>query len=113
MLRFARIGFLGLSLAAASACGGGSATSAATGMPMGAGAVAPLAAKLGIPESYVAMALQGAQGALGGVTSATPDQKAAAAQAGVDKATAQAQTDGKPLTAEQQTGLLDGIKGML
>jgi len=76
------------------------------------GAATAIAAKLGISESYVTTALEAAQSALGGGQK-TADDKATAAQAGVDKAAAQAQTDGKPLTDDQKTGLLDSIKGLL
>jgi hypothetical protein len=121
MLRLVRIGFLGISLAACASSGSAGSGNTAMGAASSQGAAAALASKLGINESYVTTALSAAQAALGGGGAAgataaaapTPDQKAAAAQAGVDKASAQAQTDGKPLTDDQKTGLLDGLKGLL
>lgn len=121
MLRLLRIGFLGISLAACASSGGAGAGSSAMGAASSQGAVSALASKLGISESYVTTALSAAQAALGGGGAAgataaaapTADQKASAAQAGVDKAATQAQTDGKPLTDDQKTGLLEGLKGML
>ena len=92
------------------ACGGASATggsqAAATVSP-----TAAVAAKLGISETYVTGAVDAAKAALGAGTK--PEEKAAAAQVGVDKASAQAQTDGKPLTDEQKTGLVESLKGLL
>jgi hypothetical protein len=113
MLRTIRIAAMAIALAA---CGGGAksgegAATPAAGMTGEAGAAA-LAAQLGIPEAYVATALTAAQSALG-MGEQTADSKAAAAQAGVDKAAAQAESEGKPLAEEQKTGLLEGLKGLL
>jgi len=122
MLRLLRIGFLGISLAACASSGGaGAGGSSAMGGASSQAAVSALASKLGISEGYVSTALSAAQAALGGggaaaataVAPPTAEQKAAAAQTGVDKAATQAQTDGKPLTDDQKTGLLEGLKGML
>jgi hypothetical protein len=58
--------------------------------------------------------MEAAKAALGGDTAtASVDAKASAAQAGVDKASADATAEGTPLTPEQQTGLLEGLKGLL
>jgi hypothetical protein len=87
------------------------ATSAAD--PAQAGAVA-LGAQLGISETVVTAGLGAARAALG--TSEAPKtdaEKAAAAQAGVDKAAVQAEAEGKPLAEEQKTGLLEGLKSLL
>ena len=75
-------------------------------------ALAALAAKVGIGENYVSLAFSAAQGLLGSGTK-TAEQKAAAAQGGVDKAAAQAASDGKAFSDDQKSGLLEGLKGLL
>jgi hypothetical protein len=75
-------------------------------------AVAALASKVGIGENYVALALNAAQGLLGSGQK-TAEEKATAAQGGVDQAAAQAASDGKAFTEEQKSGLLEGLKGLL
>lgn len=98
----------------AAACSGAaqSAGGPAAGAGAQAGAATAVAAKLGVDEKYVTMAVDAAQSAFG-TSQKTADDKASAAQAGVDKAAAQAQTDGKPLTDDQKTGLVDAVKGLL
>jgi hypothetical protein len=91
---------------------GGASTGAAVGTEEGKALIGALASKLGINQSYVSTALSTAQGQLGGGPK-TAEAKSSAAQQGVDKVAAQAQTDGKALTDEQKTGLLDGIKELL
>lgn len=105
------LGIVGLVVALATACGasgtagagGGAATSVATNQ-----AAALLASKLGIPGPLVDLALEKARSLLGGGA-----DKAAAAQAGVDVAAAQAQAQGSPLAEEQKSGLLEGLKNLL
>ena len=110
MLRTIRNVVLAVALAA---CGGSSAGGGGTTTPTAQGGTsAALATKLGINESYVSAALTAAQGALGTGTK-TNEEKAAAAQVGVDKASAQADADGKAMTADQKSGLLEGLKAML
>ena len=102
----------GASGGGSSASGGGTTMAAAGGAGGAQAAAGALASQLGIPENYVSTALNAAQGALG-TGPKTADTKAAAAQTGVDKAAAQAQSDGKPLTEPQKSGLLDGLKNLL
>lgn len=112
----AAFAFSGMLLAgcAQTTAAAGSATGTATSMATDASkaAVTALAAKVGVGENYVTMALDAAKGLLGSGTP-TAEAKAAAAQQGVDKAAAQAQTDGKAFTDEQKNGLIEGLKGML
>ncbi|HEX2570749.1 MAG TPA: hypothetical protein VH877_14425 [Polyangia bacterium] len=75
-------------------------------------AIAALAAKIGVSENYVSLALTAAQGLLGSGKK-TAEEKATAAQGGVDKAAAQAASDGKAFTEEQKTGLFEGLKNLL
>ena len=80
---------------------------------MGTGqASSALAAKLGIPPVLVEKALSTARSMLTGGATASGD-KTSAAQAGVNAAAAQAESEGKPLVDEQKRGLLEGIKNML
>ena len=105
-------------LAAGCASSGGSKSTAANlassvaGSDVTKAAIAALAAKVGIGENYVGLALSAAQGLLGSGTK-TAEEKATAAQGGVDKAAAQATSDGKAFTEEQKTGLFEGLKGLL
>jgi hypothetical protein len=71
----------------------------------GAGA---LASKVGVDAKYVDMALSAAKSALG--SGATTTQ---AAQQGVDKAAAQAQADGKPMSDTQKSSLVTGLADLL
>src|SRR5688500_3539947 len=114
MTRILRNVSLALFLAACggSSAGGGDTTTPTPTVAGEGGASAALATQLGINEAYVSAAVTAAQGALGTGTK-TPEEKTAAAQVGVDKASAQADAEGKSLTADQKTGLLEGLKGML
>lgn len=78
-------------------------------------AVEAIAGNLGIDAKYVGIALSAAQGALngGGGQAAAPEVREAAAKQGVDQAAAAAQADGKPLSDDQKSGLLDSVKGLL
>ena len=103
-------GVLGLAACGSSsgaAAGGSTASSMAAGQASSA-----LAAKLGIPPFLVEKALSTAKSMLAGGSAGAGD-KARAAQAGVDAAAAQAESEGKPLVAEQKSGLLEGMKNML
>jgi hypothetical protein len=75
-------------------------------------AVSALASQLGVSGNYVSLAVTTAKSVLGSGEK-TPEQKAAAAQQGVEKAAAQAKTDGNVITDQQKTTLVDGIKGLL
>jgi type IV pilus biogenesis protein CpaD/CtpE len=102
-----------LSVAACATSGtGGTGTTPASGEnPV----VAAIAGKLGIDPKYVGMALSAAQGALngGGGQAAAPEVRDTAAKQGVNQAAAAAQADGKPLSDDQKSGLLDSVKGLL
>ena len=87
----------------------GSATPASMAVD---GAVAALASKLGISPDLVAAGLAAAKAALGG-TKHTLEDKALAAQVGVDHAATKAEASGKALADEQKSGLLEGLKNML
>ena len=120
---------LGLSLAlAATGCAGNkNAANSATGSTTSP--VAALAAKVGIPEPLVTMALQAAQGLLaqkaqpaatvagappsGVAPTITADDKAAAAQQGVETAASHAQSQGKPIPDAKKFELLEGLTGLL
>jgi hypothetical protein len=112
-MKIVKTALFALALGAA-ACSGAAQSSSGGSTTGGAqsGAVAAAAAQLGVNEKYVTMAVDAAQSAFG-TGPKTADDKATAAQAGVDKAAAQAQTDGTPLTADQKTGLVDTIKNLL
>jgi hypothetical protein len=98
----------------AAACGSSSKAGAGQTTTSAANAgVTALAAKIGVSESVVSGALDAAKKALGAGENKTDAEKAAAAQAGVDKAQADATAAGKPLTDDQKSGLLEGLKGML
>jgi hypothetical protein len=99
---------LGLALGA---CAGASQSAGGTNTAQ-SGAATAVAAKLGISDKYVTMAMDAATAAFG-ASPKSADDKATAAQAGVDKAATQAQTDGTPLTDDQKTGLVDAVKGIL
>ena len=101
-----------LALGAVSCSGAAGSAGGATTAGAQGGAATAIAAKLGVDEKYVTMAVDAAQSTFGSSPKG-PDDKATAAQAGVDKAAAQAQTDGKAFTADQQTGLVDAVKGLL
>jgi len=98
-------------LALAAACGssGGSSAGGSTMSSMATNqATAALASKLGIPAPLVDMALSRAQSMFSGGSSKTN-----AAQAGVEAAAAQAESQGKPLLAEQKSGLLEGLTNLI
>jgi len=106
---------LGLALAAAACATSGTGTTPSAGEATNPAAAA-IAAKLGVSEKYVGIAMSAAQSALGGAqgaATATADAKEAAAKEGVDKAASQAQADGAPLNDDQKSGLLDSLKGVL
>ena len=100
---------------------GCAATNAAVPGAEGAAATAGAAAtpSLGLSDTLVQVAVQAAKGWLSnklGTTQgavATAEDKAAAAQAGVDAASAKAQQDGTTVTDQQKSGLLGLLKGML
>jgi len=114
-MKVMRVLFLAVALSA-TACAtsgtGGTATTPSSGEHP---AVAAIAGKLGVDPKYVRIALSAAQGALngGGGQAAAPEVRDAAAKHGVDQAAAAAQTDGKPLSDDQKSGLLDSVKGLL
>ena len=96
---------------AAIACAKGGATpapAASSGNPMMDAATKALADKIGVNQQYVQLAATTAQSML---ASGSDEQTAIAG--GVDKAAAQASADGKPMTAEQKSGLLDGLKSVI
>lgn len=104
--------------AALAGCAGTNANVAATeGAAAAAGATAT--PSLGLSDTLVQVAVQAAKGwlsnklgsAQGAV--ATAEDKAAAAQVGVDAAAAKAQQDGTAVTDQQKSGLLGLVKGLL
>ena len=111
-LKIIRTAALALALGAAACAGAAGSGGGATTAGAQGGAATAIAAKLGVDEKYVGMAVDAAQSAFGS-SAKTADDKGTAAQAGVDKAATQAQTDGKPLTDDQKTGLVDAVKGIL
>jgi hypothetical protein len=88
-----------------SALGGGSGTAVA--------AAGPIAAKLGVKEEIVQAGIAAAQSYLNKSQTKEPADKDAAAQSGVDAATAKAKELGQELKPEQASGLLASLKGML
>jgi phage protein D len=74
-------------------------------MSAGAGA---LASKVGVDQKYVDLGLSAAKSALGSGASSTQ-----AAQQGADKAAAQAQADGKPMSDTQKSSLATGLTDLL
>ena len=104
--------------AAVAGCAGTNANVAgAGGTAASAGAAA--GSSLGLSDTLVQVAVQAAKGWLSnklGTTQgavATAEDKAAAAQAGVDAAEAKAKQDGTAVTDQQKSGLLGMLKGML
>ena len=85
----------------------------------GTAAAASATSTMGLSDALVQTAVQAAKGWLsnkmgsGQSAMATAQDKASAAQAGVDAATATAQQDGTTITDQQKTGLLSMLKGML
>lgn len=75
-------------------------------------AVNALSSELGVSGTYVSLAVSTAKNMLGSGEK-TSEQKTAAAQQGVEKAAAQAKTDGNAITDQQKTSLVEGIKGLL
>ena len=116
-----------VALATTGCAGNKNAASSATGAA--ASPVEMLAAKVGIPAPLVTMALQAAQGLLaqkaqpaatvagappsGVAPTITADDKAAAAQHGVEAAASHAQSQGKPISDAKKFELLEGLKGLL
>lgn len=106
--------------AALAGCAGTNANVAATeGAAAAASAGATATPSLGLSDTLVQVAVQAAKGwlsnklgsAQGAV--ATAEDKAAAAQVGVDAAAAKAQQDGTAVTDQQKSGLLGLVKGLL
>jgi hypothetical protein len=101
-------GMVGMSACASAPATAGAGTAAAGG-----------ASSLGLSDVLLQVAMQAAQGFLTNKTAANPTQmpsvedKTAAAQAGVDAAVTKAKDDGKEITEQQKTGLLDYLKGAL
>lgn len=101
-------------LSVVAGCAGTNANVSGAG---GTGAAA--ASSLGLSDTLLQVAVQAAKGWLSnklGTTQgavATAEDKAAAAQAGVDAAEAKAKQDGTVVTDQQKSGLLGLLKGML
>jgi hypothetical protein len=95
-----------------STAGSGATTTAGTAATADP-ASAAIAAQLGVSENVVAAGLAAARAALGTGGEKTDADKTAAAQVGVEKASAQAEAEGKPLAEEQKTTLLEGLKSLL
>jgi hypothetical protein len=98
-----------LGLAACGSSAGSAAGGATTPTAIATNsATTALASKLGLSPALVEKALAAAKSALG-----TVNNKQAAAQVGVDTAAADAEAAGKPLVAEQKSGLLEGLKSLV
>ncbi len=118
---FTQVAGLVIVSALGSALVGCAGTNATVAGAEGAAATAGAAAtpSLGLSDTLVQVAVQAAKGWLSnklGTTQgavATAEDKAAAAQAGVDAASAKAQQDGTAVTDQQKSGLLGLLKGML
>ena len=109
MFRLLSVSLLSMALLGGFACAKNqSAAPASAGNSMMQSGAAALASKLNINQSYVELAASTAQSLM-----AKGSDEPSAINQGVDEAAAKASADGKPLSTDQRSGLLDGLKNLI
>lgn len=110
MLKSLFVAALLASSAIACAKGGSTPAPAASssGNPMMDAATKAIADKTGIDQPYVQLAATTAQSML-----ASGSDQSSAIAGGVNTAADKAEADGKPMSADQKSGLLEGLKGII